>query len=612
MRKNLFLFATLLISIAISVHAQWRPAGDKIKTQWASQIKVNDVLPEYPRPTMERPDWQNLNGLWEYAICPVEQNEPKSYAGKILVPFAIESSLSGVQKTLDTENELWYKRTFSIPSTWEKKQILLHFGAVDWKTEVFVNDVKVGEHVGGYTPFSFNITPHLTSGEQKLVVKVWDPTDDGIQSRGKQTNRPGGITYSAVSGIWQTVWLEPVNEKYISYIKTTPNIDQGKLLVEVETQGTNSSDLLELNLKDGDKIIYSSKATIAKKIEVAIPNAKLWSPESPFLYDLDVKLYDGENQSDEVSSYAAMRKVSIRVDEGGMPRIQLNNKDRFLFGVLDQGWWPDGLYTAPTDEALVYDIQKVKDLGYNIIRKHVKVEPARWYAHCDRMGMIVWQDMPNGSGFQNKFWRRGYPQQELSFEDAANYRNEWKDIIHTLYSHPSIIAWFPYNEGWDKWNNLFPGMIYGWIKDSDPSRLINVGENTQMGDVLEIMAYPAPQSVPALNHKLSKPVVINGFGGISYPKQGHLWQDNRNWGYMPFQNSKEATNEYLKYCEIIKLQIETVYSAAIYTQLTDIESEINGLMTYDRKMNKFDEDRIRKVNQEICNSLNVSISPGVR
>ena len=392
------LLSILLTIFSFGAFAQWEAAGDKIKTKWAEKIDINNVLPEYPRPIMERGEWKNLNGLWDYSILPVGQREPTQFDGKILVPFAVESSLSGVQKSVGPENELWYKRTFTIPSGWKGKKILLHFGAVDWKAEIYVNDIKIGIHTGGYVPFSFDITPFLVSGEQKIVVKVWDGTDTGFQPRGKQVIEPRTIWYTPVTGIWQTVWLEPVNEKHITYVKSVPNIDTSNLSVNVDTHNPELSDLIEVKVKDGSTVVATSKAAIGQTIDLNIPDAKLWTPEMPFLYDMEIILYSKGKVVDRIKSYCAMRKISTKKDENGIIRMQLNNKDYFHLGPLDQGWWPDGLYTAPTDEALLYDIQKTKDWGFNMIRKHVKVEPARWYTHCDRLGMLVWQDMPNGDG----------------------------------------------------------------------------------------------------------------------------------------------------------------------------------------------------------------------
>jgi len=593
----------ILLTLSVNSFAQWKPAGDKIKTAWAEKIDPNNVLPEYPRPIMERSDWQNLNGLWEYAIKVTGENEPKSFDGKILVPFAVESSLSGVQKSLGKENELWYKRTFTIPSAWNNKSILLHFGGVDWKTEIYLNDIKIGTHVGGYAPFCFDITPYLQKGEQKLVVKVWDPTSDGFQPRGKQVTKPEGIWYTPVSGIWQTVWLEPVNKKHIAAVKAIPDIDKNRITVTVSTENTTSSDIVEIIIKDGNKQIASGKKVAGQNIDINIPNTKLWSPESPFLYDLEIRLLDDGKTIDEVKSYTAMRKISSKRDSNGIVRLQLNNKDYFQFGPLDQGWWPDGLYTAPTDEALLYDIKKTKDFGFNMIRKHVKVEPARWYTHCDRIGILVWQDMPNGDRspqWQNRNYFNGT---ELirTPESEANFRQEWKDIMDFLISHPSIVVWVPFNEAWGQFKTE---EIVEWTKAHDPSRLVNPasgGNHYHTGDMLDLHNYPGPEMYL---YDAERATVLGEYGGIGLPLKGHLWQPDKNWGYIQFKDSKEVTDEYIKYAEELKKMIRSGFSAAVYTQTTDVEGEVNGLLTYDRKIVKIDEQRVRKVNLEICNLLN--------
>ncbi|HCC85216.1 MAG TPA: beta-galactosidase [Porphyromonadaceae bacterium] len=596
-----FLF-TLLLTFSLS--AQWQPAGDKIKTRWASQIDVNKVLPEYPRPIMERAEWQNLNGLWDYAIQPVGSQKPAGFDGEILVPFAIESSLSGVQKRVGRENELWYQRTFTVPAKWKNNRILLHFGAVDWKADVWVNDVKVGQHTGGYTPFSFDITPALVNGKNKLEVKVWDPTDQGFQPRGKQVNKPEGIWYTPVTGIWQTVWLEPVPEKYIENIRITPDIDKKTLSVEALVNTASSADRIEVTVKEGGQVVATAQSINNLPVEIAMPeNMKLWSPDSPNLYDLEITLWDGAKVLDKVNSYAAMRKYSIKRDDKGIVRLQLNNKDQFQFGPLDQGWWPDGLYTAPTDEALEYDIIKTKDFGFNMIRKHVKVEPARWYTHCDRHGIIVWQDMPSGDrgpGWNSRDYFKG-PESMRSAESEANFRKEWKEIIDYLYSNPSVGVWVPFNEAWGQFKTK---EIVEWTKQYDPSRLVNPasgGNHYPVGDMLDLHNYPDPQ---LYLYDAQRATVLGEYGGIGWANKDHLWEPNRNWGYVQFNSSKEVTDEYVKYAEQLKKLILQGFSAAVYTQTTDVEIEVNGLMTYDRELVKVDEERVKKVNQEICNILN--------
>jgi beta-galactosidase/beta-glucuronidase len=595
---------SLLLSLLLTttINAQWQPAGNKIKTNWATQINVDNVLPDYPRPIMERTEWQNLNGLWDYAILP--QSQPYTQPdGQILVPFAVESSLSGVQKTLNKQSNLWYNRRFTIPAAWKGKKVILHFGAVDWETDVWVNDIKVGNHTGGYTPFSFDITAALNAkGDNRLTVRVWDPTDESFQARGKQNIKPHGIWYTPVSGIWQTVWLEPVAGQYIQTLKITPNIDNGTLKIEAEKNTSSPADLLEVKVFDGTQPVAVGKSIGCQAVEIAIPDAKLWSPDDPFLYTLQVTLFNGGKAVDAVKSYAAMRKYSIQRDAEGIVRLQLNNRPLFQFGPLDQGWWPDGLYTAPTDEALKYDILKTKTFGFNMIRKHVKVEPARWYTHCDRLGVIVWQDMPNGDKsphWQNKQYFNG-AEITRSAQSEFHYRKEWKEIIDCLYSYPCIGVWVPFNEAWGQFKTC---EIVEWTQQYDPSRLVNPasgGNHYTCGDMLDLHNYPAPDMYL---YDAQRPTVLGEYGGIGLVMKEHLWEPNRNWGYVQFANSKEATDEYIQFAEKLQKMIAKGFSAAVYTQTTDVEIEVNGLMTYDRKVVKLDESRLQKINREICNSL---------
>lgn len=596
------LFSAIALAVSLAGYAQWKPAGDKIKTTWAEQIDPNNVLPEYPRPIMERKEWKNLNGLWEYAIRPTGTQQPADMDGQILVPFAVESSLSGVMKTLGKENELWYSREFTVPSSWKGKNILLHFGAVDWQADVWVNGVKMGQHRGGYTPFSFDITPVLAKGKNQITVKVWDPSDEGYQPRGKQVKHPDGIWYTPVSGIWQTVWMEPVSANHITRLKTTPDIDKKILTVEAHTATGNLSAVVSVVVSEGGKVVATGKAMQGQPVQLAIENARLWSPENPFLYDMKVTLTDNGKVIDEVNSYAAMRKYSIRQGADGITRLQLNNRNVFHFGPLDQGWWPDGLYTAPTDEALVYDIKKVKDFGYNMIRKHVKVEPARWYTHCDKLGVIVWQDMPNGDRgpeWQSRQYFKGV-EMVHSAESEANYRREWKEIIDLLYSNPCVGVWVPFNECWGQFKT--PD-IAAWTKAYDPSRLVNPasgGNHYTCGDILDLHNYPDPD---LYLYDPMRATVLGEYGGIGLVMKDHLWMPDRNWGYVKFNNPEEVTTEYIKYAEHLLQLIPRGFSAGVYTQITDVEGEVNGLMTYDRKEIKVNEKKIREMNQKICNSL---------
>lgn len=567
-------------------------------------INTSAVLPEYPRPIMERNEWKNLNGLWEYAITDLGGNVPAHFDGQILVPFAVESSLSGVGQRVGAKKELWYSRSFEVPVAWKNKNVLLHFGAVDWKADIWVNDVKVGSHTGGFTPFSFDITAALSGkGNNRLVVKVWDPTDEGYQPRGKQVNNPEGIWYTPVTGIWQTVWLEPVTARHIEELRITPDIDQHLLTVKAHLNMRAPSDLIEVNVYDGNQLVATGKSINDEAVVIPMPeDAKLWSPDFPFLYTLKVMLKSGNKVLDQVNSYAAMRKYSTKRDVNGIVRLELNNQPLFQFGPLDQGWWPDGLYTAPTDEALVYDIQKTKDLGFNMIRKHIKVEPARWYTHCDQLGIIVWQDMPSGDRnpeWQNRKYFEGTEKKRSAVSEAC-YRKEWKEIMDCLYSYPCIGTWVPFNEAWGQFKTP---EIAEWTKEYDPTRLVNPasgGNHYTCGDMLDLHNYPAPEMYL---YDAQRANVLGEYGGIGWVVKNHIWEPDRNWGYIQFNSSKEVTDEYIKYTDMLYDLITRGFSAAVYTQTTDVEVEVNGLMTYDRKVIKVDEKRVREANARICKSL---------
>lgn len=588
---------------AVCAQAQWQPVGDKLKTKWANEINPENVLPEYPRPQMERGDWVNLNGLWDYAIKPKGQIEPAAFDGKILVPFAIESSLSGVQKEVGDKNELWYKREFTVPSNWKNKDVVINFGAVDWKADVFINDIMIGSHQGGFTPFSFNITPYLAGkSKHKLVVRVWDPTDNGHQPRGKQINRPHGIWYTPVTGIWQTVWLEPVSTEHITHIKAIPDVDNSALSVTVGATCACPTNIIEVKLMDKGRVVASARGVAGKEIRLGVQNPTLWDVANPYLYDMQVSLTKSGKVLDEVKSYTAFRKISMKKDDNGIWRMQLNNKNLFHYGPLDQGWWPDGLYTAPTDEALLYDIVKTKEWGYNMIRKHVKVEPARWYYHCDREGILVWQDMPSGD--MGNQWEphvyNGGTDKKRTPASIANFDQEWKEIMDLCVSNPSVVVWVPFNEAWGQFDTE---RVSDWTKEYDPSRLVNPasgGNHRATGDMLDLHNYPGPSM---FLYDAARVNVLGEYGGIGLPLENHLWQTDRNWGYIQFKNADEVTAEYVKYAKELQGMVARGFSAAVYTQTTDVEGEVNGLMTYDRKQIKINEAAVRKANQDVINAL---------
>lgn len=586
--------------------AQYAPAGDSLKTRWASEVTPENVWQEYPRPQMYRLYWENLNGLWDYAIRPKGENNIGEFDGKILVPFCVESSLSGVQKYVGKDNELWYQREFDY-TLYGKEHLLLHFGAVDWDCDVWVNDIKVGSHTGGYTPFTFDITQAVKKKGNVLKVRVWDPTDEGEQPSGKQHVKPHGIWYTPVTGIWQTVWLEVVaNETYIEDLKIIPDIDNQTVTVIPEIVNASRDikvkvEVYAKNARGRNKIVSKGRSINGETVEVAMPDdAILWSPDNPFLYGVDVSVYKGNKLVDYVISYFAMRKFSTAKDENGIVRLMLNNEPIFMFGPLDQGWWCDGLYTAPCDEALKYDIQKTKDFGYNMIRKHVKVEPARWYCHCDLLGIIVWQDMPSGGRGPGWVTDR-YFDGSLSCrtpESEATYKKEWKEIIDYLYSVPSIGVWVPFNESWGQFKTP---EIVEWTKSYDPSRLVNPasgGNHYPVGDILDLHNYPQPDMY---FYDASRANVLGEYGGIGRKIEGHTWVPEQGWGYVEYDSEEKVTDTYVEYANILLNLIPRGFSAAVYTQTTDCEVELNGLMTYDREVVKLNERRLREINLKISN-----------
>ncbi|WP_419211104.1 glycoside hydrolase family 2 protein [Maribacter sp. X9] len=579
---------------------------ERIQTRWAKEVSAENALTEYPRPQMVRKEWKNLNGLWQYNVQQ-ESNIPTDFDGQILVPFAIESRLSGVQKRISKNEILWYRRTLEIPSNWKNDRVLLHFGAIDWEAIVFVNGIKIGMHQGGYDPFTFDITHALnSSGPQELIVRVWDPTSDGTQARGKQVTEPNGIWYTPVSGIWQTVWMEPVPKSFIQSIRITPDIDTDKVMIAVQGDRNLSKDhTLEFNIYEGVEKVASGRGFFGKVVELKIENPKLWSPNSPFLYDIEIALSKGGKTMDKVKSYFGMRKISINKDANGHSRILLNNEVLFHYGTLDQDWWPDGLYTAPTDEALRYDIEVTKQLGFNTIRKHVKVEPARWYYHCDKIGMLVWQDMPNGD--KSADWRgpSGYDGREMnrSAQSAHQYYQEWKAIIDANYNHPSIVMWVPFNEAWGQFNTV---NTINWTMDYDRSRLVNGpsgGNFFPAGHTVDEHRYPGPGMPEVALHApeimKDRVLILGEFGGLGLPMEGHLWQNKNNWGYRTLTGREELLKSYKMLIDEFPPLIKKGLAAAIYTQTTDVEGEINGLITYDREIIKMDTEKMHVINQSL-------------
>lgn len=604
MKKNEALSLILFTVVAFSA-AAWKPVEGHISTRWAADVQPEKPWDVYPRPIMERNQWENLNGLWQYAIVPKGDARPAQWQGEILVPFAVESSLSGVGRHVTPDEALWYERSFTVPSSWKGKDVLLNFGAVDWACEVWVNEFKAGSHKGGYAPFSLNITPALKQGSTNtLTVRVTDPSTSGPQPLGKQTDKPSGCFYTNVTGIWQTVWLEPVaRANHINSLHIVPDIDTRRLSINVSAAKTDPSLTAKVRVSENGRTVASGSSLAGQPVELMMPaDMKLWSPDSPTVYDLDIEITSDGKTIDHVRSYAAMRKVSTARDNDGIVRLMLNNKPIFHFGPLDQGWWPDGLYTAPTYEAMFFDIDKTKDLGYNMIRKHVKVEPATWYTYCDRKGILVWQDMPNGDRWAdwNKFEYYDGVDKPRSAESENIYRREWKEIMDVLKNYPSIAVWVPFNEGWGQFKTP---EIVNWTKEYDPTRLVNPasgGNHYPVGDMLDIHHYPDPRMLLIDPGRAN---VLGEYGGIGMAIKDHVWNNGRNWGYVEYNSINETTDQYAKYIATLLKLARAGYSAAVYTQTTDVENEVNGLLTYDREILKFDEDKLRKINSELSHCL---------
>ena len=587
---------------------------ERLLTRWGKTLDTTCPLNDYPRPQFKRDSFICLNGIWNYAIYG-ENKKFSGFQGEIVVPFSPESILSGVEKLVQPTDTLYYQKLFNFTKT--KSKVLLHFGAVDYKCSVSLNGTIIGEHTGGYLPFTFDVTAAILNGENDLRVTVTDPTDTGSQARGKQTFNRGGIWYTPQSGIWQTVWLEEVSYDYITNIKLTPDIDNDELKVEV----SYSSDLIPeigVMIMDKGNIKAAAKLTDGKGT-IKLSDYELWSPENPYLYD--IKFAAGD---DRVDSYFAMRKFSTGKDADGTPRFMLNNKPYFFNGLLDQGYWSDGLYTAPSDEALIYDIETMKDLGFNTLRKHIKIEPLRWYYHCDRLGMIVWQDMINGGGkynflaigtlpflgmlFNNKKVGR-VPDNKRNYlfyartdeKGREEYFKDSEDMINLLYNVPSLALWTPFNEAWGQFDSVKACEFY---REKDPTRLIDHASgwvDHGAGDANSFHIYFTPFMFPKYDSNDNRPIALTEFGGYSMRFRGHTYNKEKFFGYRKYytQEKFDAAIKHLYEDRIYKCMKEKGLSATIYTEVSDVEDELNGLLTYDREVIKVSPEMMKAANAKL-------------
>ena len=624
MKPNFLPFAFLVV--LNSFCQEWQPLDGKIMSRWAKEVTPDNVWQEYPRPQFERSTWKNLNGMWDYVILKPNQPKPKSYEGKILVPFSFESALSGVGRSITPEDKMWYRKKFIIPSEWKGKRILLNFEAVDHDTNVWVNDIFVGSHKGGFDRFSFDITTFLNvRGNQTIEVSVKDGTNLSPQLRGKQHFKPSGIVYTPVSGIWQTVWLEAVsNEAYLGEVKITTDIDKG--IVKITPFGHEA-------LRSSYKVkasIYKNKSKIAegsvstnKLIELKIREPKLWSPDNPNIYDLKLTLTNPKGKIiDQVNSYFGMRKISLG-NHKGVKYLFLNNKPLFHYGTLDQGWWPDGLLTPPSDAAMRYDIEITKAMGFNMIRKHVKIEPDRWYYHCDHLGILVWQDMPSGGKMVEKINgpttnKRGDKKYYTNLQhvgrsdgdlnkninESIQFETELRKMINIHYNSPSIVVWVPFNEGWGQYDTC---RISDLVKALDSSRLVIPTSGWSLrncGDIYDIHTYDVDLKKPPYHQ--DRATVIGEYGGIGLPIKKNLWNPNTiNWGYQTYNSQKELIESYeYKFNQILKMKEMHGLSGAVYTQTTDVEGEVNGLLTYDREVIKIPTEILKNLHSPLYKESN--------
>ncbi|WP_431994340.1 AbfB domain-containing protein [Streptomyces griseoflavus] len=582
----------------------WAPESPPMTTPWTGQVSVDHPHPEYPRPQLTRPDWANLNGIWDFAVTSAGSGRPASFTERIRVPFVAESALSGIQRRITQNDKLWYKRTFTVPPDWSGRRVQLHFGASDWRTTVWVNDRQAGAvHSGGFDSFSYDITGLLNGGTNTLVVSVWDPTQAGTQAVGKQrlndvTPHPGGgIFYTAASGIWQTVWLEPTAAAHVTRLDMVPDLVNDRIEVTVRASGADGH-RARVTVSSGGTTVGTATGPVGGAFTVAVPNPRRWSPDDPFLYDVRADLLSGTTAVDSVGSYAGMRSIGLaRVD--GVLRPVLNGEFVFQTGTLDQGYWPDGVYTAPTDAALRYDLQKHKDLGFNMVRKHIKVESQRWFHHADRLGLLVWQDMPS---------------MERTPDAAARtqWEAEYDRVIDQHRSSPSLVMWVNQNEGWGQYDQA---RIADEVKAYDPSRLVDNMSGVNCcgavdggnGDVVDHHVYVGPgTTVPGA----TRAAVLGEFGGLGLRVAGHEWYPGGGFSYEDQPDAARLNRRFTGLLDAIReVRLPRGLSASVYTEITDVENEANGLLTYDRQVVKVDEAGVRAANRALIDASRSPAAP---
>lgn len=586
----LLLLPALLIDGCTRKETSWMPAPCPIPTRWSSDVDPQKPWPQYPRPQMVREEWTNLNGLWETNITPATAGQPETWNRQILVPYPVESSLSGIGIHPGSDSALWYHKSVKIPASWTDKKVLLHFEAVDWETRLWVNGEYAGMHRGGYDPFTFDITGFVEPGKKaQIVLRVWDPTDDGTQPRGKQVNNPRGIWYTPVTGIWQTVWMEPVAPSYLKSYRVEAAPATGSVTLQLEGRNIFPGTMVRAEvLKDGN-VVAQDEVSWGDSLQLTVQDPRVWDVLHPVLYDLKITLRNGSEELDRVKGYFGFREIGLGKDSSGITRMMLNGRFVFQNGPLDQGFWPDGIYTPPTEEAMKYDLEVIRNLGFNMLRKHVKIESRRFYYWTDKMGLLVWQDMPSGDAYIGG----DDPDIIRSDSSAQQFKTELSQLIHTRYNHPSIVVWVPFNEGWGQFNTAG---IVDFIRQLDPTRLIDAASgwtDRGVGDILDVHHYPEPVAPAAEENRA---IVLGEFGGLGLPVPGHTWVE-KNWGYRKMQDSLELINRYREfYGKVWSFKENPGLSASVYTQITDVETETNGLMTYDRAVIKVDTAEARKIN----------------